>query len=368
MTHLYRFFIAALLSCSLLAEVTPTENFIAYLSVLLEQNTVGDDELVRLIEAADKNLVVNPITEEKSQTLVSLQIVHQAFGQILDGVDASQVGAWAREHLQEKNRVREKREEKDEETKFPWKPQPSLLSAGKYRTCAVQGSNFKLVCWGDNYVRQTNVPADLGEVKSVSVGETDTCAVKADDTLVCWGFIHSVYCHVPITLAPVRSVSAGRSHVCAIKAADSTLICWGGDYVGQSTVPPALGEVESVSAGYISTCAVKAVDFAVVCWGAYDIERDRVLLTLGPVYLVSVGYEHACAVKKADSTVVCWGENRHKQRDVPSDLGPVHSVSAGKKHTCAVKLDDTVTCWGSNEDNRSTPPAGLKVKRIEVTP
>ena len=36
------------------------------------------------------------------------------------------------------------------------------------------------------------------------------------------------------------------------------------------------------------------------------------------------------------------------------------SLSAGGGHTCAIKMDQTVKCWGKNEESQSTPPEGLK--------
>ena len=60
---------------------------------------------------------------------------------------------------------------------------------------------------------------------------------------------------------------------------------------------------------------------------------------------VSVGAEHSCAVR-ADHTVTCWGSNDDNKTDAPS--GKFLTVSAGEHQSCAVRIDRTLTCWGDS--------------------
>jgi len=78
---------------------------------------------------------------------------------------------------------------------------------------------------------------------------------------------------------------------------------------------------------------------------------------------VSVGYYHACAVLN-DGKLMCWGTNTDGQLGVGSvggsstrpqnvDLGSgrtAKAVACGYKHTCAILDDDTLKCWGLNND------------------
>ena len=37
--------------------------------------------------------------------------------------------------------------------------------------------------------------------------------------------------------------------------------------------------------------------------------------------------------------------------------GTFKTVTAGSKHSCAVRTDDTITCWGSNDDGETDAPS-----------
>ena len=137
-------------------------------------------------------------------------------------------------------------------------------------------------------------------------------------------------------------------------------------------------------------CAVLDDD-SLKCWGynedgqlGVNDQTDRYVPTavdLGTgrtAKSVSVGGHHTCAVLD-DDTVKCWGYNNNGElgvgdstnRLVPTavDLGTgrtAKSVSAGSGHTCAVLDDDSLKCWGSNsygqlgvgdQTNRNTPTA-----------
>ena len=37
-------------------------------------------------------------------------------------------------------------------------------------------------------------------------------------------------------------------------------------------------------------------------------------------------------------------------------------LAAGAEHTCGIKKDGEVSCWGANDKDQSTPPAGVRFK------
>ena len=54
------------------------------------------------------------------------------------------------------------------------------------------------------------------------------------------------------------------------------------------------------------------------------------------------------------------GDNANGQNSIPSGLGSVKSVALGFSHTCAIKADDSVQCWGGDNDGQSSVPAELQ--------
>ena len=73
--------------------------------------------------------------------------------------------------------------------------------------------------------------------------------------------------------------------------------------------------------------------------------------------------DHTCAVR-ADASLWCWGDNRGGQlgdgtirarRTAAPVLGlpaPVRQVSLGHSHSCAVLTDDSLWCWGENDEGQ----------------
>ena len=62
---------------------------------------------------------------------------------------------------------------------------------------------------------------------------------------------------------------------------------------------------------------------------------------------MSTGGMYACGVR-VDQTVACWGDNDEGHVDAPT--GKFVAVSSGGGHSCGLRVDHTVTCWGSNQD------------------
>ena len=65
--------------------------------------------------------------------------------------------------------------------------------------------------------------------------------------------------------------------------------------------------------------------------------------------------EHFCVIQ-ADNTVVCWGSNDEHQATPP--IGTFLQVSVGGHHSCGIRTDKTIACWGLNLDGQVTPPEG----------
>lgn len=71
---------------------------------------------------------------------------------------------------------------------------------------------------------------------------------------------------------------------------------------------------------------------------------------------VSTGWLHTCGIK-TDNTVACWGNNNDGQSSPPA--GVFTQVTAGRLHSCGVRTGGRVTCWGNNEYNQTASPEGI---------
>lgn len=305
------------------------------------------------------------------------------------------------------------------------------VAAGRRHTCAILDNNT-LKCWGSNWLGQlgigtnsdTNAPGPTTNLglfrlaKSVTVGNTHTCAILTDDTVKCWG--DNAYGQLGLGAgagasvnAPgatvflgagrtAKSISTHHQHTCAVLDND-TLKCWGQNFAGalgdgttvDAFTPGAavnLGagrSAKSVSAGHAHTCAVLDND-SIKCWGqnvlgslgtgtTVEAHLPGASVNLGAgrsAMAVTAGGEHTCALLD-NSSVKCWGLNASGQLGVGNTTnlsapGPAaqlgflrsaQSVATGGDHTCAVLDNSSLKCWGDNRDGQ----LGLGTTTSEIT-
>ena len=226
--------------------------------------------------------------------------------------------------------------------------------SGSFRQISVSGLHGcalridgTVACWGGNASGSTVPPA--GTFKRVSAGGASygntnaTCGVKSDGMLACWG--NNTFGQATAPAGTYLDVGVGYAHACALRT-NQTLWCWAGTTNDSINYPA--GTFRKLSVGDRHSCAVRT-DGAVLCWGW------MVGATPAGTYSdVAAGYDFSCGVRADTGAVVCWGQS--PPAGTPSTGGFV-SVTAGQQVACAVRLDGSVTCWGSNADNRATPPA-----------
>ena len=290
------------------------------------------------------------------------------------------------------------------------------VSVGHYHACAVLNDG-KLMCWGYNDNGQLGIgvtsgvayspvgPVNLGSgrtAKTVSCGDSNTCAILDDDTLKCWGVNSNGklgYGDLTQRIAPeatavvnlgagrtAKAVSTGQVLTCAILD-DDTVKCWGmtsvigyGGGSGDTTAPRPdvlnLGAgrtAKAVSVGVSHACAILDDD-TVKCWGANDEGRlgygDTTARTSPPSNAINLGagatslrasHGHTTCATLADGKLKCWGKNDRGQvgdgtttnqnSPVDVDLGTGYTaktVSMSYDTGCAILNDDSMKCWGRN--------------------
>lgn len=288
-----------------------------------------------------------------------------------------------------------------------------FIATGSGSACAIK-SDDTLNCWGSNNYGVTGrntsagntlVPTGVsggGSWKHVDVGSLHSCGIKSDNSGHCWGYnldgrtgrnTTAGNTLVPSAISgggSWKSIDAGTSHTCGIKS-DDTVNCWGNNYwgeVGDGTlvdklVPTALtagGTWSSVIASAGATCAITINSKMLKCWGSnYDgIRADNYpdqtanspkkvsgTETWNSLALGSMGWglDFTCGLKN-DNSVWCWGYNDEGAlgSTVPLTQITINKVQvsgahnfvdieAGAAHICGLKADGSVMCWGMNSDN-----------------
>ena len=196
----------------------------------------------------------------------------------------------------------------------------------------------------------TWLPVDLGLTQGttaigVSSGNAHSCFLIDDGTVSClWSDEGTTFgqwgpggAGDPITFSsPAVKVDAGFNHTCVLSQ-DGSVSCWGRRGSGQ--VGDELGPGQSAS----------APNPVVV-----NLGTDRTALD------IAIGGNFSCALLD-NETIKCWGDNNdgqvgpgwsntHEHSPVEVALGshvPI-SLSAGGYHACAVTDEGELICWGSN--------------------
>ncbi len=252
------------------------------------------------------------------------------------------------------------------------------ISAGAAHTCAVL-DNGSVKCWGIGDARlgvsitgnRGDGPGEMGDVltavalgtgrtaKSVSAGQTRTCASLDDGSVQCWGSnadgelgvgsdSTGMTKGVVALSGTAVSVAVGWHHACALL--DSGAVkCWGTNKEGE------LGLEDTVARG--SRAEEMGDALPEVSLG-------------GTAKAIASSWTHTCVILD-DGSVKCWGNNSSAElgtgdlvnRGVAGgqmgdglpvvDLGAgrtAKAITAGVHTTCAVLDNGAIKCWGSNFD------------------
>ena len=227
--------------------------------------------------------------------------------------------------------------------------------------CLAIKPDGSVIGWGLNGYGQCDVPKDLSNVVSVSVGESHSLALKSNGTVVAWGDNRFGQCDIPADLSGVIDIAAGHSHSAALKS-DGTVVIWPPGWGDTST----LSNVIAIDAGWHNGLALRS-NGTIEFWGYPDNcgHRCDIPLGLSGIVEVAIGVTHSMALKE-DGSVVAWGDNNFGECNVPDGLSDVISISAGGLkylwdigHSIALKQDGTIVAWGDNSLDQLDIPDGL---------
>lgn len=212
----------------------------------------------------------------------------------------------------------------------------------------------KVVAWGDNTYKQTNVPPTLSNAVLVAAGDDYSMVLRSDATIQAWGNNTSGQTNAPSGTA--IAIATGWSHALALRS-NGTITAWGSNGSGQTNIPTSLSNVVAISAGRHSSFALRD-DGTVVAWGRNNEGQTNVPSTLTNLFAISAGRYYALALR-CDGTVAAWGDNSYGQTNVPAGITNAVAVAAGGYHSLALKSDGTILAWGRSTEGQTTVPTGV---------
>ena len=290
--------------------------------------------------------------------------------------------------------------------------EPVEISVGTDFSCLrTNEETNRIKCWGYDGYGQMGVsspttqrisPTDtydsyMTTPVEIDTGSSHTCAIDDQAEVWCWGY--NGYGQLGHTSSPTYypnkldtldgkralQLSSGSNHNC-ILTTDWDVFCWGrnnygqlGDNTNTNRNSPVrfqgLGNSipVMVSAGYYVTCVLMD-NGSVGCRGYgpegtygdgttntdYDVHWADLPLGRSAIS-IDAGFRHVCAILD-DQSLVCWGDNNDGQIGAgdststdaltPTTIIPsgynVIGVSAFDSQTCAWLGNGTALCWGAN--------------------
>ncbi len=288
------------------------------------------------------------------------------------------------------------------------------ISTGVNYTCAIAATDSSLWCWGDDSINTAPTKPkifDAGPWSNVAItGATQGCGIKSvDKSLWCWGSnafgqlgvddVALTFSTTPLEVAkPLTavvewdSISVTNTNTCAITTT-SELYCWGsyknnilGDGTNSTinkfkpnpvTVPTSTTMWKKIKHGQSAACGLTTANL-LYCWGNNNFGQvsptgSKLIPTLvtagsGTWSDFDVGGSHNCAINFADDTMWCWGFNARGQlgrgkvsygifstpKVISLATAKWGKIVTGEKFSCATRTDEiqkpnSLWCWGGNE-------------------
>ncbi|XP_065871495.1 serine/threonine-protein kinase-like protein CCR2 [Euphorbia lathyris] len=198
----------------------------------------------------------------------------------------------------------------------------SQISVGKYHACAIKGSYYSdleygnVDCWESN--QTSNSFRNSGDslfLRDVVSGDGFSCGVSKEDGVFCWG-PRSTNLGIPSDhSADFEILASGRNSVCGIKSSNNEVECWGD--TNEFGTPPIGTRFTRLTTGAHHFCGVHEDNHQVLCWGTADF--SSVPKGSGFMTLASSDYT-SCGVREVDLVLDCWGVHRKSLLDYSPPL------------------------------------------------
>ena len=214
--------------------------------------------------------------------------------------------------------------------------------------------------WGQLTKNLKKIPADMGKVVDIAVGQDHVLAINDKGNLYTWGFNRMGLNVIPpelkgkkIAMTWAYSPSYGKP-----LSVPQGVVSWGNtSAVDISTANVKDEKVKEVKAN-IQTAIALTKDGKVISLAKKETALDNVPEEIqGKVEKIALTDKAAAAVLK-DGTVKVWGNNHNHIFSVPEEVqGKAVDISGGRNHLVVVTEDGNAVAWGGNENNQAKVPA-----------
>lgn len=216
--------------------------------------------------------------------------------------------------------------------------------------------------WGTLTDRLKALPADMGKIVDIAVGQDHVLALNEEGKLFTWGFNRMNLNRIPpeVQNKKVKSIAAGFQ-VSIVVLEDGSITAWGNenavDIVASKAKDENVKEVKTnIQTGLALTEDGKLIPLA-KRETAFDAIPDEIQ---GKVKDFVLTDKTAFALLE-DGTIECWGGNDHNIKSIPEQAeGHTVEISAGRNHVVALLDDGTAIAWGGNNNKQSKLPSDLK--------
>lgn len=194
---------------------------------------------------------------------------------------------------------------------------------------------------------QVETPSGLTNVASIHSNYSFYSALNYDGTLVAWNYQDNDEddalilneMELPAEISNVVSVSVGSQSIMAILS-DNSVVTWGNNCGGALSVPPDLDDAVAVSLGSCSSLILRA-DGTVIQLG---VDSSSLPDNLNSIIAISAG-SHNLALG-SNGKVVGWGYNEEGQLNFPEDMDEVIAIGTGDDYSLVLKADGTLVSAG----------------------
>ena len=216
--------------------------------------------------------------------------------------------------------------------------------------------------WGTLTDRLKQIPADMGKVVDIAVGQDHVLAMNEEGELFTWGYNRMNLNRIPSEVQgkKVKSIAAGYQ-VSIVVLEDGSLVTWGNENAVDIVASKAKDENVKLVRTNISTGLALTEDGRLIPLAkretAFDAVPDEIQ---GRIQDFAMTDKTVFALLD-DGTVASWGGNDYNIQKIPEGVdGHVVSISAGRNHVTALLDDGTVASWGGNNNKQCKVPSGVK--------